>query len=221
MITGDSTLTAAAIAAEADFLAEVMAEDKLIRREQAGRRLIAVMGGTNDAPMLAQADVAVADTQGHPGRARGGNIVDPRLPSGEAAPGHGDRHGAADDARRVDHRQRRGHVLRSPAGGGRLVMPFRRHQAIECLLAGLLPAGRTLYDFFTVPTAFSPIFPWAASEIRTFGTPVPRACRSRMRHRPDRAKGRSANLIQIGVPVKLLLRWRGKWQVRTMVSSGH
>lgn len=102
----------------------------------------------------------------------------------------------------------------------RLVMP-RRHRAIDCLLAGLLPAGRTLYDFFTVPTAFSPIFPWAASEIRTFGTPVPRACRSRMRHRPDRAKGRSANLIQIGVPVKLLLRWRGKWQVRTMVSSGH
>lgn len=66
MITGDNRLTAAAIAAEAgvdDFLAEATPEAKLalIRQYQAEGRLVAMTGdGTNDAPALAQADVAVA-----------------------------------------------------------------------------------------------------------------------------------------------------------------
>jgi len=66
MITGDNRLTAAAIAAEAgvdDFLAEATPEAKLqlIRQYQGEGRLVAMTGdGTNDAPALAQADVAVA-----------------------------------------------------------------------------------------------------------------------------------------------------------------
>ena len=66
MVTGDNRLTAAAIAAEAgvdDFLAEATPETKLatIREHQAAGRLVAMTGdGTNDAPALAQADVAVA-----------------------------------------------------------------------------------------------------------------------------------------------------------------
>ena len=74
MITGDNPLTAAAIAAEAgvdDFLAEATPEAKLklIREHQAEGRLVAMTGdGTNDAPALAQADVAVAMNIGHAGR---------------------------------------------------------------------------------------------------------------------------------------------------------
>src|SRR5262249_15516531 len=70
MITGDTPLTAAAIAAEAgvdDFLAEATPEAKLslIRDYQRGGRLVAMTGdGTNDAPALAQADVAVAMNSG-------------------------------------------------------------------------------------------------------------------------------------------------------------
>ena len=70
MITGDNQLTATAIAAEAgvdDFLAEAKPEDKLrlIREYQKGGRLVAMTGdGTNDAPALAQADVAVAMNTG-------------------------------------------------------------------------------------------------------------------------------------------------------------
>ena len=82
MITGDNPLTAASIAAEAgvdDFLAEATPEDKLalIRKEQAGGRLVAMCGdGTNDAPALAQADVGVAMNTGTQAAREAGNMVD-------------------------------------------------------------------------------------------------------------------------------------------------
>ena len=82
MITGDNPLTARAIASEAgvdDFLAEATPEDKmaLIRREQAGGRLVAMTGdGTNDAPALAQADVGVAMNTGTQAAKEAGNMVD-------------------------------------------------------------------------------------------------------------------------------------------------
>ena len=82
MITGDNPLTAAAIAAEAgvdDFLAQATPETKLklIREYQAGGRLVAMTGdGTNDAPALAQADVAVAMNTGTQAAKEAGNMVD-------------------------------------------------------------------------------------------------------------------------------------------------
>jgi K+-transporting ATPase ATPase B chain len=82
MITGDNPLTAAAIAAEAgvdDFLAQATPENKLalIREHQAGGRLVAMTGdGTNDAPALAQADVAVAMNTGTQAAKEAGNMVD-------------------------------------------------------------------------------------------------------------------------------------------------
>ncbi|MBR7781121.1 potassium-transporting ATPase subunit KdpB [Undibacterium luofuense] len=82
MITGDNRLTAAAIAAEAgvdDFLAEATPEDKLrlIRQHQAEGKLVAMTGdGTNDAPALAQADVAVAMNSGTQAAKEAGNMVD-------------------------------------------------------------------------------------------------------------------------------------------------
>lgn len=82
MITGDNPLTAAAVAAEAgvdDFLAQATPETKLklIREYQAGGRLVAMTGdGTNDAPALAQADVAVAMNTGTQAAKEAGNMVD-------------------------------------------------------------------------------------------------------------------------------------------------
>ncbi|MFA6091957.1 MAG: potassium-transporting ATPase subunit KdpB [Elusimicrobiota bacterium] len=82
MITGDNALTAAAIAAEAgvdDFLAQATPEDKLakIRELQKAGRLVAMTGdGTNDAPALAQADVAVAMNTGTQAAKEAGNLVD-------------------------------------------------------------------------------------------------------------------------------------------------
>ncbi len=82
MITGDNPFTAAAIAAEAgvdDFLAQATPEAKLklIREYQAGGRLVAMTGdGTNDAPALAQADVAVAMNTGTQAAKEAGNMVD-------------------------------------------------------------------------------------------------------------------------------------------------
>ena len=82
MITGDNPLTAAAIAAEAgvdDFLAEATPEAKLklIREHQEGGKMVAMTGdGTNDAPALAQADVAVAMNSGTQAAKEAGNMVD-------------------------------------------------------------------------------------------------------------------------------------------------
>jgi len=82
MITGDNPLTAAAIAEEAgvdDYLAQATPETKLdlIRQSQAGGRLVAMTGdGTNDAPALAQADVAVAMNTGTQAAKEAGNMVD-------------------------------------------------------------------------------------------------------------------------------------------------
>ncbi|HGM7698036.1 TPA: potassium-transporting ATPase subunit KdpB [Serratia marcescens] len=82
MITGDNPLTAAALAAEAgvdDFLSEATPEAKLalIRQYQGEGRLVAMTGdGTNDAPALAQADVAVAMNSGTQAAKEAGNMVD-------------------------------------------------------------------------------------------------------------------------------------------------
>lgn len=82
MITGDNPLTAATIAAEAgvdDFLAQATPKEKmgLIKREQAGGRLVAMTGdGTNDAPALAQADVGLAMNTGTMAAKEAGNMVD-------------------------------------------------------------------------------------------------------------------------------------------------
>src|SRR5690606_20171366 len=82
MITGDNPLTAAAIAAEAgvdDYLAQATPETKLklIRKMQTGGELVAMVGdGTNDAPALAQSDVAVVMNSGTQAAKEAGNMID-------------------------------------------------------------------------------------------------------------------------------------------------
>ena len=82
MVTGDNPLTAKAIAAQAgvdDFIAQATPEEKqtYIRREQAGGKLVAMVGdGTNDAPALAQADVGLAMNSGTQAAKEAGNMVD-------------------------------------------------------------------------------------------------------------------------------------------------
>ena len=128
MITGDNRLTAAAIAAEAgvdDFLAEATPEAKLklIREYQADGRLVAMTGdGTNDAPALAQADVAVAMNTGTQAAKEAGNMVDLDSQPDQADRDRRDRQAAADDARLADDvldRQRRRQVFRDHPGGVR------------------------------------------------------------------------------------------------------
>ena len=112
MITGDNRLTAAAIAAEAgvdDFLAEATPEAKLklIREYQAEGRLVAMTGdGTNDAPALAQADVAVAMNTGTQAAKEAGNMVDLDSNPTKLHRDRRDRQAAADDARRRSPRSR-------------------------------------------------------------------------------------------------------------------
>jgi K+-transporting ATPase ATPase B chain len=82
MVTGDNPVTAAAVAAQAgvdEFIAEAKPEEKLrlIRREQARGRLVAMTGdGTNDAPALAQADVGVAMHSGTAAAKEAANLID-------------------------------------------------------------------------------------------------------------------------------------------------
>ncbi len=135
MVTGDNRLTAAAIAAEAgvdDFLAEATPETKLalIRRYQGEGHLVAMCGdGTNDAPALAQADVAVAMNSGTQAAKEAGNMVDLDSNPDQADRGGGRRQADAGDPRRahdVLDRERRRQVLRHHSGGLRDDVPAAR-----------------------------------------------------------------------------------------------
>ena len=136
MITGDNRLTAAAIAAEAgvdDFLAEATPEAKLalIRQYQAEGRLVAMTGdGTNDAPALAQADVAVAMNSGTQAAKEAGNMVDlDSNPTKLIEVVHIGKQMlmTRGSLTTVQYRQRRGEVLRHHSGGFCGNLP-----AVEC-----------------------------------------------------------------------------------------
>ena len=141
MITGDNPRTAATIAREAgvdDFIAEATPEDKIafIRKEQADGHLVAMTGdGTNDAPAVAQADVGPGHEQRHVGVQGGGQHGRPRLRPDEAAGGHRHRQAAAHHARLdhdVQHRQRRGQVLRHHPGAVRGHLPGSSTSSTSC-----------------------------------------------------------------------------------------
>ncbi len=143
MITGDNKLTAAAIAAEAgvdDFLAQAKPEDKLalIRKEQAGGRMVAMTGdGTNDAPALAQADVGVAMNTGTQAAKEAGNMVDLDSNPTKLHRNHRNRQTTAHHARLADHvqhRQRRGEIFRhhSRDADGHVSRPSRRSTSCTC-----------------------------------------------------------------------------------------
>ena len=141
MITGDNPRTAAAIAREAgvdDFLAEATPEAKmeLIQEEQAKGKLVAMTGdGTNDAPALAQADVGVAMNTGTQAAKEAGNMVD--LDSNptkllevvevgkQLLMTRGCAHHLLD-------RERRGQVLRDPAGAVRRRLSRRSRRSTSC-----------------------------------------------------------------------------------------
>ena len=126
MITGDNSLTATAIAAEAgvdDFLAEAKPEDKLklIRDYQKGGRLVAMTGdGTNDAPALAQADVAVAMNTGTQSAREAANMIDLDSNPTKLLGNSRDRKTAPHDARdahNLQHSKRRRKIFRNHPGG--------------------------------------------------------------------------------------------------------
>ena len=141
MVTGDNRLTAAAIAAEAgvdEFLAEATPEAKLelIRRHQEEGHLVAMCGdGTNDAPALAQADVAVAMNTGTQAAKEAGNMVDLDSNPTKLIESRRCRQADAGHARRAHHlldRQRRRQVLRHHSGGLRDDLPGARRARTSC-----------------------------------------------------------------------------------------
>ena len=151
MITGDNPLTAAAIAAEAqvdDFLAQAKPEDKLrlIRDNQAAGYMVAMTGdGTNDAPALAQADVAVAMNTGTQSCPRSGQYHRPGQQSDQASGYRRGRQTDTDDPRQPDHLQhlqRHSQVFRHHPGGPGLDLP---------------PAGRAQRDASGQPIQRHPL----------------------------------------------------------------
>ena len=152
MITGDNPRTAATIAREAgvdDFLAEATPERKmeLIREQQQLGRLVAMTGdGTNDAPALAQADVGMAMNTGTQAAKEAANMIDLDSDPDQAPRGGGDRQAAPDDAGLAHHvldRERRGQVLRDPAGDVHGRVPGdRAAQRHGPDLAALAPSSR-------------------------------------------------------------------------------